>query len=96
MKCVEWGIATGFEWPDGGDSQTRVLWEAAYEGPLCKVCSGDSPMRGLWDSQEPAEGFCYALRRRQKTDGLLVFTSLIELYSAGGCDSQNLDDVEDL
>lgn len=95
MKCVECNIETGFEWPGGDDPEMKALWEAVYEGPLCKVCSGDSPMRALADGREPSEQFCHALRRRQKVDsGTIEFARLPNLYSSG--DPQDLDDVEDL
>jgi len=67
MKCLDCGIETGFEWPGGEDPKERALWEAAYEGPVCKLCSSDSPIRGLLDSLDP-EQFCFTLRRRQNTD----------------------------
>lgn len=90
-------IETGFEWPVGDNPKARTLWEAVYEGPLCKLCSGDSPMRALADDRDPSEQFCHALRRRQRVDGdLLEFLRLLNSSDAGRPDSQNLDDVEDL
>ena len=94
MKCVGCGIDMSFEWPGGDDTKVKALWEAVYEGPLCKVCSGESPMRALVDGQEPSEQFCYALRRHHQIgrDGF-DFQSLFDSQADG---SQNLDDVEDL
>jgi hypothetical protein len=97
MKCVGCGIETGFEWPGGETPQTRALWEAVYEGPLCKVCSGESPMRALVDGQEPSEQFCYALRRRQTSAlGILEFEKLLRQYGRTNTESPNVDNVEDL
>ena len=66
MKCVGCGIDTSFEWPGGDDTKVKALWEAEKEGPLCKFCSGESPIRTLVDGQEPSEQFWYALRRNQQ------------------------------
>jgi len=97
MKCIECNLETGFEWPGGENPQTRALWKAVYEGPLCKVCSGDSPMRALADSQEPSEQFCYALRHRQTSAlAILEFEKLLRRYGPSSPESPNLDDVEDL
>jgi hypothetical protein len=97
VKCVGCGIETSFEWPGGDDTKVKALWEAVYEGPLCKVCSGESPMRALADGPEPSQEFCHALRRRQKVDsGLLEFGRVLRLSATGGDDSTGLDEVEDL
>jgi hypothetical protein len=61
MKCVNCGVETGFEWPK--DEKIRLLWQRAWEGPLCKACAGDSPLQQLMD--EETKNLVYALRKKK-------------------------------
>jgi hypothetical protein len=97
MKCIECGIETGFEWPIGEDPSLRTVWKKYYEGPVCKSCSGDAPLRSLLDTQEPSQQFCFALRCRESVEGVILdFQDLIESPGPGNLPSPSLDDVEDL
>lgn len=63
MKCLDCDIETGFDWPTT-DEHLRLLMQSLWEGPLCKVCSGDSLMRQLFDNESRLTS--YALRRKRQ------------------------------
>jgi hypothetical protein len=97
MKCIECGIETGFEWPVREALNLRTVWENHYEEPLCKLCSGNSLLRSLLDTQEPSEQFCLALLRRGDSNTEMCdFGDLIESDGPANLEPPSLDDVEDL